>query len=158
MIRAVVTGAGRLMGALIMRHIYNSEGIEIAGAMEREGHPLIGTDVGEVIGMDRTGHLITDLFTMTARDADVIIDFIPHETNLKYLRIAAERKIPIVIGTGGLDESELVTVMEMSTRTRCILAPHMGYDDIFAWTAIRAAKWIVHQRNGLYDLQDIKSF
>jgi 4-hydroxy-tetrahydrodipicolinate reductase len=158
MIRAVVTGAGRLMGALIMRHIYSTDGIEIAGAMEREGHPLIGTDIGEVIGMDRTGHLITDLFTMTAREADVIIDFIPHETNLKYLRIAAERKIPIVIGTSGLNESELALISKASVRTRCILAPHMGYDDIFAWSAIRAAKWIVHQRNGLYDLQDIKSF
>lgn len=158
MIRAVVTGAGRLMGALIMRHIYNSDGIEVGGAMEREGHPLIGTDIGEVIGMENTGHVITDRFTMTSREVDVIIDFIPHETDLKYLRISAERNIPIVIGTGGLDKSELVTVLETSARTRCILAPHMGYDDIFAWAAIRAAKWIVHQKNGLYDLQDIKSF
>jgi 4-hydroxy-tetrahydrodipicolinate reductase len=158
MIRAVVTGAGRLMGAIIMRHIYNSDGIEIAAAMEREGHPLIGTDIGEVIGLEDTGHIITDLFTMTHRDADVIIDFIPHETNLKYLRISAERNIPIVIGTSGLNPSELALISEASARTRCILAPHMGYDDIFAWAAIRAAKWIVHQKNGLYDLQDIKSF
>ncbi len=158
MIRAVVTGAGRLMGALIMRHICNTDGIEIAGAMEREGHPLMGTDIGEVIGMDKTGHVISDIFTMTRREADVIIDFIPHETNLKYLRIAAESNIPIVIGTGGLNESELAAVSEASTRTRCILAPHIGYDDIFAWSAIRAAKWIVYQKNGLYDLQDIKSF
>jgi len=156
MVRAIVTGAGRLMGALIMRHIYNSDGIEIAGAMEQESHPLIGTDIGEVIGMDRTGHIITDRFDMTRREADVIIDFIPHETRLKYLRIAAERNIPIVIGTGGLDETELAAILDLSARTRCILAPHMGYDDIFAWSAIRAAKWIVYQKNGLYDLQDIR--
>lgn len=158
MIRAVVTGAGRLMGALIMRHIFNTDGIELAGAMEREGHPLIGTDIGEIIGMDKTGYIISDLFTMTRREADVIIDFIPHETNLKYLRIAAERNIPIVIGTSGLNDFELAAISEASARTPCILAPHMGFDDIFAWAAIRAAKWIVYQKNGLYDLQDIKSF
>jgi len=39
------------MGAIIMRHIYNSDGIELAGAMEREGHPLSGTDIGVGIGM-----------------------------------------------------------------------------------------------------------
>ncbi len=60
--------------------------------MEREGHPLIGTDIGEIIGMDGTGHIITDRFTMTHREADVIIDFIPHETNLKYLRIVRGEK------------------------------------------------------------------
>lgn len=144
------------MGALILRHIYNSDGIEIAGAMEREGHPLIRTDIGEVIGMGRTGHIITDRFSMTAREADVIIDFIPHETDLKYLRMSAERNIPIVIGTSGLNHHEMITVVQVSTRTRCILAPHMGYDDIFVWAAIRAAKWIVHQKKGLYDLQDIR--
>ena len=156
MIRAVVTGAGRLLGALILRHLFNSDGIEVAGAMEREGHPLVGTDIGEIIGMGRTGHIITDRFTMTAREADVIIDFIPHETDLKYLRMSAERNIPIVIGTSGLNHNELITVVQSSARTRCILVPHMGYDDIFAWAAIRAAKWIVHQKKGLYDLQDIR--
>lgn len=158
MVRAVVTGAGRLMGAIILRHIFNAEGIELAAAVERKGHPLVGTDIGEVIGMEETGFIISSDLTATRRDADVIIDFIPHETRMDYLRISAERNIPIVIGTGGLDSAELALVSQASDRTRCVLVPQMGFDDIFAWAAIRAAKWVVHQKNGLYDMQDIKSF
>ncbi len=155
MVRAIVTGAGRLIGQIITRNIFHTDGIELAGAIEQEGHPLVGTDIGDHIGMERTGIIISDVLWATRREVDVIIDFIPHQTDFRHLRLAAERNIAIVIGTSGLSPSEMETIFGLAAKTRCILAPHMGYGDIFAWAAIRAARWIVHQKNGLYDMQDV---
>ena len=55
MIRAIVTGAGGRMGGRIVTLIAETDGIELAGAVERKGHPLIGKDVGEGLGLGRTG-------------------------------------------------------------------------------------------------------
>ena len=51
MVRAIVTGAGGRMGGRIVSLIGETEGIELAAAVERKGHPLVGKDVGEGLGL-----------------------------------------------------------------------------------------------------------
>ena len=47
MIKAIVTGAGGRMGGRIISLITETDGIELVGAVEQKGHPLIGKDIGE---------------------------------------------------------------------------------------------------------------
>ncbi len=155
MIRAIVVGAGERT-ARIVSLIFFTEGMVLSGVVERAGHPMRGKDVGEVFGYGRTGIAVKDDFAASLADADVVIDFSANATALDHLRLAAERNIPVVIATKGFTGSEMETVRTLAERTKCTLIPNIG-DDVFAKRAIRAALWIVHQKNGLYDLQDILS-
>ena len=104
MIKAIVTGAGGRMGGRIVTLIADTDGIELAGAVERKGHPLIGKDVGEGLGLGRTGILIGDDLAGCIEKGDVVIDFTSHEVSAAHLEIAAAKVKAIVIGSTGFTE------------------------------------------------------
>lgn len=154
MIRAVLVGAGSAIGKEIAKRIAVMDGIELAGAVERKGHPLAGRDIGEVIGLGPMNVFIEEKPGCIG-DADVVLYFAPREALLDYVRLARENNVSIVIGTRGMSPGELERVRLHAARTRCVLVPHLGLDDLSIREAIRAAKWVVGRRNGLYDMQDI---
>ncbi len=156
MVRAIVVGAGERITRILSLVLF-TDGIDLGGVVEREGHPLRGKDIGEVFGLGTTGIMVKDDFISSLSGVDVVIEFSPTEIALDHLRVAAEYNVPIVIATRGFTESEMQRVRSFSERTKCTLIPNLSGDDIFAKHAIRAALWIVHQKNGLYDLQDILS-
>ncbi len=88
--------------------------------------------------------------------ADVMICFAGNETILDNMRMAAERNMSVVAGTRGLSEEEMNRIKGLAVRTRCVLVPSLGPDESVINGAVRAAKWIVRQNNGLYDMQDVK--
>ncbi len=126
MIRAIVTGAGGRMGGRIVSLIAETDGIELAGAVERKGHPLIGKDVGEGLGLGRTGILIEDDLAGCIEQGDVVIDFTSHEVSAGHLEIAAAKGRAIVIGSTGFTAEELTRVRELAGAVRCVLAPNMS--------------------------------
>jgi len=107
MVKAIVSGAGGKMGGRVISLISATEGIQVAGGVERQGHPLIGRDLGESLGLGKTGFNITDDLEMCIRDGDVVIDFTHHESSLRHLEIAVKHKAPIVIGTTGFTADEM---------------------------------------------------
>ncbi len=56
MIKAIVSGPAGRMGGRIIHMIEAAEGITLAGAFERPGHPAVDKDVGEVVGPAGHGH------------------------------------------------------------------------------------------------------
>ena len=60
MIRAIVMGAGGRMGGRLVTLLKETEGIELSGAVEQKGHALQGKDVGEGLGLGKTGIIIGD--------------------------------------------------------------------------------------------------
>jgi 4-hydroxy-tetrahydrodipicolinate reductase len=126
MVRVIVAGAAGRMGGRIISFISETEGIEVAGAVEMKGHPLVGKDVGERLGLDKTGIIIEDDIQKCVRNGDVIIDFTNHETSLFHLGIAAENNRAIVIGSTGFTLGEMEEARKLAERTRCVLAPNMS--------------------------------
>lgn len=126
MIRAIVTGAGGRMGGRIVSILKETEGIELAGAVERRGHPLIGADVGEGLGLGRTGIRIGDDLAGCIEQGDVIIDFTAHDVSLAHLETAAANGRAIVIGSTGFTDEELARVQALAPLVRCVLAPNMS--------------------------------
>jgi dihydrodipicolinate reductase len=79
----------------------------------------------------------------------------------------------MVMGTMGFMLDEMDRIRNLAKRTRCVLVPNVSpalfsemgagveliyrsfIRDTFAREAIAAAKWIVKQKNGLYDMQDV---
>jgi 4-hydroxy-tetrahydrodipicolinate reductase len=126
MIKVVVTGAGGRLGGRIISLISAMDDIKVVGAVEVAGHPIIGRDVGQGLGLGKTGVLVCDKLADCIDEADVVIDFTNHEASLNYLRIAGERKRAIVIGSTGFTSDEMKKAKELAKNTPCVLAPNMS--------------------------------
>ena len=126
MIRAIVTGAAGRMGTRIITLIAETEGIELAGAVERRGHPWIGRDAGEGLGPGRTGVLIGDDLAVCIEQGDVVIDFTAHDVSTGHLEIAARKGKAIVIGSTGFTSQEMVRARELAGSFPCVIAPNMS--------------------------------
>jgi len=99
MIKIVVTGAMGRMGKAIIGQILESDDLTVMGCTEREGHPLIGTDIGN-------GIILKSSLESAARDSQIIIDFTSPESTINHLSTACLLKCPMVIGTTGLNKSQ----------------------------------------------------
>ncbi|MEN6420931.1 MAG: 4-hydroxy-tetrahydrodipicolinate reductase [Smithella sp.] len=126
MVKAVVTGAAGRMGGKIISLISASENIKVVGAVEIAGHPVIGQDMGQGLGLGKTGIPVSDKLSDCIEQADVVIDFTNHEASLHYLKVAEEKNRAIVIGSTGFTENEMAEIREMTGQTRCVLTPNMS--------------------------------
>jgi 4-hydroxy-tetrahydrodipicolinate reductase len=126
MTKVVVTGAGGRMGGRIISLISAMEDIKVVGAVEVAGHPIVGRDVGQGLGLGKTGALVCDKLVNCIDQSDVVIDFTNHEASLNYLRIAGESNRAIVIGSTGFSAEEMNKVKNLAGNTRCVLAPNMS--------------------------------
>lgn len=98
--------------------------VRLTGAVETEGHPLLGGDIGEIAGVGEIGLPVTADITTAAGEADVIIDFSSHAASPAHAEIAAAAGTPIVIGTTGMDADEMARVKSAAERTACLVAPN----------------------------------
>lgn len=126
MVKAIVTGSGGRMGGRIISLIQATDGIEVAGAVEQPGHPSLGKDAGENLGIGRTGVDVEADLRMCLAKGDVVIDFTSHEASLRHLEIAVEMKRAIVIGSTGFTVQELKIVGDLSRHAPCVLSPNMS--------------------------------
>ena len=126
MIRAIVMGAGGRMGGRMVSLIAETGAIKLAGAVERKGHPAVGKDVGEGLGLGRTGILIGDSLAECIDCGDVVIDFTSHEVSLENLEIVAAKGKSIVIGSTGFTADEMRRVRKLAASARCVLAPNLS--------------------------------
>ncbi|MGD0170229.1 MAG: 4-hydroxy-tetrahydrodipicolinate reductase, partial [Smithella sp.] len=102
------------------------EGIRVVGAVEVSTHPIVGRDIGQGLGLGKTGVLASDKLSDCIDQADVVIDFTNHEASLEYLKIASEKNCAIVIGTTGFIADEMEEIKELAKNTRCVLTPNMS--------------------------------
>ena len=73
--RIVVVGAAGRMGQTLVRTIHTSDGVTVAGAIERPGSPHLGKDAGEIAGVGTIGVAITDDPLPAFAKADGVLDF-----------------------------------------------------------------------------------
>lgn len=126
MIKAVVAGAAGKMGGRNIHMVHQTEGIELVAAFEKPGHPAVGQDVGEVVGLGKIGIPIAAGLEPVIGQGDVIIDFSYHTSSVEHLALAARHKKAIVVGTTGFTPEEMKTIQKMAKKVRCVLAPNMS--------------------------------
>lgn len=124
--RIVVCGACGRMGKRIIACAAEEQGVAVAGAVERAGHPCLGADAGECAGAGRIGVAVSADLEAAARGADVIVDFSGRETAVRNASAAASLGTPIVIGTTGLREEEMGRIRAAAEKVACIVAPNMS--------------------------------
>lgn len=126
MVKAIVIGAAGRMGGRIITLAAATEGIELAGAVESAGHPMLGTDAGEHLGLGKVGVPITADLASVIGKADVVIDFSHHTAVAGHLKIAAGSGKAAVIGTTGLTDEERSAVKKLAGEIPVVLAPNMS--------------------------------
>ncbi len=124
-IRAVVVGAAGKMGGRIIHMIHETPTIRLYGAIERPGHPSIGKDIGEVIGLGRMG-VALEAVMEKVKGGDVIINFTTPEASLQSLEFAKEGGLAVIIGTTGLSPQQTERMKELSKSVRCVFSPNMS--------------------------------
>ncbi|HAR98987.1 MAG TPA: 4-hydroxy-tetrahydrodipicolinate reductase, partial [Syntrophus sp. (in: bacteria)] len=125
-VKAIVTAAGGRMGGRIISLIDQTDGIELSGAVEVKGHPLVGRKAGEVQGVGKPGVIVHDDLSACIDKGDVIIDFTHHAASLAHVKLAAQQGRAIVIGTTGFSDAELQEIRKLAKDVRCVLAPNMS--------------------------------
>jgi 4-hydroxy-tetrahydrodipicolinate reductase len=121
---AIVVGAAGKMGARIIHIIKETPSIKLSRAIERSDHPVIGKDIGEVIGLGKVGVLLEG--SLKKGGGDVIINFSTPQASVESLAFAKEAGLAIVIGTTGLSSEQMNRVKEFSKSVRCVFAPNMS--------------------------------
>lgn len=126
MIKVIVAGAAGRMGCRLVALIKDSTSLTLAGAIEGKGHSAVGDDAGETAGCGRAGIPITDDLAVLLDRGEVVVDFSAPEATLQHLRIVAQHRRAMVIGTTGLSASQLEEVRSLASQVPCVMSPNMS--------------------------------
>lgn len=123
-VKAIVVGAVGKMGSRIIHVIKETPGIELHRAIERPDHPLLGKDIGEILGLGTMGIPLEG--ALKEGGGDVVINFTNPKASLESLEFAWETGKAIVIGTTGLSPEQMERLRELSKSVRCVYSPNMS--------------------------------
>jgi 4-hydroxy-tetrahydrodipicolinate reductase len=103
MVQIAIHGAAGRMGRSIAQVLAHDSSARLVAAMDREGSEVLGRDVGELAGLPPQDVTVTSDVEQFLRNVEVVIDFTLPEATTKLLPLCAGQRIPMVIGTTGLD-------------------------------------------------------
>ncbi|MFZ5774646.1 MAG: 4-hydroxy-tetrahydrodipicolinate reductase [Thermodesulfobacteriota bacterium] len=126
MTKVIVAGAAGRMGRRIGYMVNQQEGVTLAAGFERVDSPELGKDLGELAGVGNLGIAVAGSYEEVAGQGDVVIDFTFHAATMALARKAAERGMPMVIGTTGLTAENLAELKELAKRFPCVQSPNMA--------------------------------
>jgi len=126
MIRAINIGTAGRMGKCLTKNITQTEGICVVGGVERQGHPSMGKDIGELAGVGKLGIFLADNLGGSIKNCDLLIDFSVPSASLEALRTAQKYNKAVVIGTTGFSKEEMEEIKNIAKNIPCVLAPNMS--------------------------------
>ncbi|GJD50094.1 4-hydroxy-tetrahydrodipicolinate reductase [Methylobacterium crusticola] len=124
--RLVVVGASGRMGRMLIQAVAGAEGCTLAGAIEREGSPVLGQDAGILAGLAPLGVPVGDDPLPAFADADGVLDFTAPAASVFYAALAAQARIVHVVGTTGLSEEDLAKLKAASWHARIVRSGNMS--------------------------------
>jgi 4-hydroxy-tetrahydrodipicolinate reductase len=137
MLRIGINGAAGRMGRRLVALINEADDMELAAALEREGHPDLGSDAGEVAGV---GPLNVTLTSALDAKPDVLIDFtVADSTLFERARACAEAGVAMVVGTTGMTDEQVEELREATAGIACVFAPNMSVGVNVLAKLVRAA-------------------
>ncbi|MCV6547254.1 MAG: 4-hydroxy-tetrahydrodipicolinate reductase [Cohaesibacter sp.] len=102
----VVIGAEGRMGRALISALSDSEGVYVAGAIERSGAASLGMDAGTLAGLQPLGVAVSDDLEAALMKADGLIDFTAPSATLEFAQLAARLGKVHIIGTTGFDTEQ----------------------------------------------------
>ncbi|MBI4387517.1 MAG: 4-hydroxy-tetrahydrodipicolinate reductase [Candidatus Omnitrophica bacterium] len=126
MTKVIVAGAAGKMGRTILKLAHEDSAIKIKGAFERADHPLVGHDVGELLGVGALKVPIHPDIRECIDLGDVLIDFTYPVATSQHLKIALAHRRAMVIGTTGLTDAFLKELKKASTKIPIVQSANMS--------------------------------
>jgi 4-hydroxy-tetrahydrodipicolinate reductase len=113
------------MGLRLIQLIAEDPSLALAAALERVGHPRLGEDAGAAAG---TGPLGVPLSSEVpaAASVDVVVDFSTPPAALTIGASCRERRIPLVVGTTGLEAGQRSELQAASADIPLLISPNMS--------------------------------
>lgn len=121
--RIGISGAAGRMGKRLVALTLQDSDLTLAAALDSASHPLIGKDSGTVAGESASGVGISGELT---EDADVIIDFSVPAGAERAVHVCHTKKIPLVMATTGLSESQGAAIRAAAVEIPIVWAPSMS--------------------------------
>jgi 4-hydroxy-tetrahydrodipicolinate reductase len=126
MVKVIVAGAAGRMGGRLIALLKESASLALTAAVESKGHVAVGQDAGEPAGCGHTGVDIRDDLSAVLAQGEVLVDFSTPAATLEHLRIAAQHRLPMVIGTTGFSAAELGELRSLARPIACVFSPNMS--------------------------------
>ncbi|MCP4623617.1 MAG: 4-hydroxy-tetrahydrodipicolinate reductase, partial [bacterium] len=138
----IIPGILGRMGREIARIVSADSDMALIGGTEVPDHTALGSDIGESLGLGTTGIPVTSSLKDTALSNAVIIDFTSPASTRSLLEEIKGTDTRIVIGTTGLNESDMTMIKETARTNAVLFSPNMslGVNFLFYLTRIAAEK------------------
>ncbi|MDA1192612.1 MAG: 4-hydroxy-tetrahydrodipicolinate reductase [Candidatus Poribacteria bacterium] len=122
--RVIVDGAGGRMGRMIVAGVSRRENMEVVGAVDATGSPVLGQDAGSLAGIGEIGVPVVDSLEKVIAQGDVVIEFTLPEATLTNLRTVVRHGKRMVIATTGFDENQLKELDALTAQIPSVMAPN----------------------------------
>jgi len=129
--KLIICGAAGRMGKRIVALAAEEGVFEIAGAVEKAGHPDLGRDAGVLAGVAQLNVKVADNFP---GKANAVIDFSLPEAADGSIDYCLGNKTGLVLGTTGLSDSQRKKIETASSKIPIVCATNMsvGMNTLFA--------------------------
>ncbi|OCW56119.1 4-hydroxy-tetrahydrodipicolinate reductase [Hoeflea olei] len=122
----IVVGAAGRMGRSLIHTIAETEGVHLAGAIERPGSDALGKDSGELAGLGANGVIVTDDALPVFAKVEGVLDFTTPSATLDFAELAAQARIVHVIGTTGMQDAHEARLHAASRHARIVKSGNMS--------------------------------
>lgn len=104
--KVLVVGASGRMGRYVLQAVLDHPQLELQGALVRAKHPLLGMDVGHLLGRSALGVSLTQDLDAALSLVDLVIDFTEPQYSLNLLEAAVNHQVAVVLGTTGFNDAQ----------------------------------------------------
>ena len=122
----LVAGAGGRMGRAVTVEILKTPGLALAGGFERSDSPVIGVDMGLLVGAEPLGVKVADTIEPALSRAAALIDFTTPAASLENARAASAAGVAHILGTTGFSSEEEAEIARLAKKTAIVKSGNMS--------------------------------
>ena len=152
--RLVVHGAaGRMGQRIIACAAEDAAAWRLVAAVERAGHPRLGSDAGALAGLPPVGVAVSEGWSCPA---DVVIDFSLPEAVAGIVERCVRAGVPLVVATTGLGPADHQAIAAASKRIPVLQSPSMSLAVNVAMDLVRQAAETLARVGGRADIEIVE--
>lgn len=145
MVKVIVNGACGRMGRSVLQAVFQDDELKLVGAVDIKA----GADVGDLIGVDKTGIIVTNDLAQLIDDVqpDVMVDFTIPDVVFGNACAALNKGVCPVIGTTGLsvEQKEELNRLALENKTGAFIAPNFAIGAVLMMeVSQKIAKYMPH--------------
>ncbi len=126
MMRIAVAGATGRMGRALVEACSAEHNATLTVALEHPQNALVGSDIGQVVGVGLLGITIVKDLASVIEQFDVLIDFTRPEVTLANLALCRQAGKRMVIGTTGFSVQQRQEIIHAAQEIAIVFAPNMS--------------------------------